>query len=447
VSFIAESARERPTIWRSLLALIVLVVLYIPIRRYTLPASLPINLEIYRVVVLVVLLLWLAALLVDPRIRLRRSGLDAPIVFFLVAILLSLIANVHRVSDVGGDVIKVVSFFLSYVLVFYLVVSVTRRRSEIDFLVAVLAGGGAILAIGAIVQAGTGFNVFDHLRAGLPFLRFHGGALSSADVFRGGGRRAYASAQHPIALGGALCLLLPLALYRAYGCGRRSWWAAVGLITLGVLAARSRTPILMLGAEFVVFLVLRVREMARLWPALVPTIIAGYLLVPGTVGAIKDSFLPKGGLVAQQAHANVGSGRVATLGPALEHEFKPHPIVGEGFGTRITQPDALVPVPNAPILDDQWLGVLLETGVIGAFGLVWLFVRTFRRFGGVAQRDPSSRGWLAAAVTASSAAYAVGMFFYDSFSFVQVTFLLLIVLGLGASTALADESEWPAQRR
>jgi hypothetical protein len=35
------------------------------------------------------------------------------------------------------------------------------------------------------------------------------------------------------------------------------------------------------------------------------------------------------------------------------------------------------------------------------------------------------------------------MFFYDAFSFIQVTFLLLILLGLGAAAAVAGESEWP----
>jgi hypothetical protein len=56
-----------------------------------------------------------------------------------------------------------------------------------------------------------------------------------------------------------------------------------------------------------------------------------------------------------------------------------------------------------------------------------------RRFGKEAKRDDSARGWLLAAVAASTAAFAVGMLTYDAFSFIQVTFLLFIMVGIGAS--------------
>ena len=44
------------------------------------------------------------------------------------------------------------------------------------------------------------------------------------------------------------------------------------------------------------------------------------LVLPGTLGAIKNSFLPAGGLVAEQQSmpGASGSGRLADLGPALQ---------------------------------------------------------------------------------------------------------------------------------
>jgi hypothetical protein len=128
----------------------------------------------------------------------------------------------------------------------------------------------------------------------------------------------------------------------------------------------------------------------------------------------------------------VGSGRLATLGPALRREFLPDPLVGEGYGTRVTTPDATVPVPNAPILDDGWLGILLETGVVGALAFAWIFARFLRLVGRAARRDHSSRGWFLAAVTASIVAYGLSMFLYDAMSFIQVTFLFFILVGLGS---------------
>ena len=70
--------------------------------------------------------------------------------------------------------------------------------------------------------------------------------------------------------------------------------------------------------------------------------------------------------------------------------------------------------------------------MVGVFAWVWLYSRFIRRLA-EAKRDPSSDGVLAAALAASAAAYAVGMFFFDAFAFIQVTFLLYFILGLGAS--------------
>jgi O-antigen ligase len=93
------------------------------------------------------------------------------------------------------------------------------------------------------------------------------------------------------------------------------------------------------------------------------------------------------------------------------------------------------------ILDDQWLGTLLETGALGFVGWLWFFACAVRRFGAEAKRDGSARGWLLASITASVAAYGVGMLTYDAFSFIQVTFLLFILIGLGS--ALTAERSAP----
>jgi hypothetical protein len=178
---------------------------------------------------------------------------------------------------------------------------------------------------------------------------------------------------------------------------------------------------------------LRPREMKRLWPAIIPLALVVHLAAPGTIGAIQDMFFPSGGLISEQKNTRVGSGRLATLGPVLRTEWEPHAIFGEGFATRITTKTDLVPVPNAPITDDQWLSTLAETGAFGALMLAWMFLRFIRRAGREAKRDPGPRGWLIAACVASVAAYAVGMFTYDAFSFIQVTFLLFIILGLGCA--------------
>jgi O-antigen ligase len=189
---------------------------------------------------------------------------------------------------------------------------------------------------------------------------------------------------------------------------------------------------LMLLVVVLTFLILRPRQTRRLWPVLVPLIAVIHIAIPGTIGSLKASLFPQGGIVKEQS-ANPGykgSGRLADVGPSLA-KLSREPLFGQGFGTRITDGIGT----NAPILDDQWLGTLVETGVVGGFAWLWLFVRALRRFGRAARRDGGDRGWLLAGATASMASYMVGMLTFDTFTFTQVTFVLFIMLGLAQVVA------------
>ncbi|MDQ2913779.1 MAG: hypothetical protein M3T56_11045 [Chloroflexota bacterium] len=446
VIVIAAIAYRTVLAWRSLLALIILVILFIPIKRYSLPASLPFNLEPYRLLVAFVAAGWLTSLLIDRRVRLRRSGLEGPLGLYAVAILSSLLANSHRVGTLSGEVQKKLAFFASFFILFYLIVSVARRARDIEFIVQVLAGGGAVLAFFAVIESRTGYNIFDHLSSAIPFLHLNGLAVPVIDD-RGGRLRVFASAQHAIALGAVFVILLPLAIYRARSRGLWQWWIAVMLLVLGALATSSRTAVVMLGVEGLVFLLLRPVEMKRLWLALIPALLVIHFAIPGALGTVRGSFFPRGGLISEQQSPRVGSGRLATLGPVLHSEYYKNPLVGEGFGTRITKATDLVPVPNGPILDDEWLGILVETGLIGALSLVWMFIRIIRRLGSEAKRDLSSRGGLLVSLTAGIAAFAVSMFLYDAFAFIQIAFMLFIFLGLGVCTYLAPAAEWAVEEK
>src|SRR3954471_21668680 len=50
--------------WRSLIGAVVVIILFVPIKRYGLPASLPIRLEPYRLAVGVVIIAWLTSALI-----------------------------------------------------------------------------------------------------------------------------------------------------------------------------------------------------------------------------------------------------------------------------------------------------------------------------------------------------------------------------------------------
>ena len=428
------------TRWDSLLVALIAVIMLIPIRRYTMPGDLPFELEPYRLLVAGLATAWLTALLIDGRVRLRRSGFEGPLALIGAACVGSVVVNGARISSLGVDaeVTKKLTFFESFLIVFYLVVSVTHRLGGVDLLVKAFVAAGATVALFAIYETRSGYNVFDHLSGVVPFLEGHDFTLNATSGRRGGRVRAMASAQHPIALGAALVMLVPLAIYLARTTGRKRWYAAAGILGLGTLATVSRTGILMLLVVGLVFVWLRPADAKRMWPALIPAVVVIHFAMPGALGTIKSAFFPEGGLIADQMKSagTRGSGRVADLGPALE-EWSANPLLGQGFGTRLVDRGRV----NAQILDNQWLKTMLETGVVGLVAWLWLYVRAIRRFGRLARDDLSPRGWFLAAVTASLAAFAAGMFTYDAFSFIQVTFLSFLLLAFGAT--LAEERQPP----
>jgi O-antigen ligase len=422
--------------WHILIATTLLVVLFIPIKRYQLPGNFPLDIEAYRIVVAFVITAWVLALIADPRVKLRRTGLEWPIGLFAVACIASIVVNWERVREfrIDGTVVKSLTFFASFILLAYLVVSIANRWAVLDFIVKVLVLGATAVALFAIVEFHTGFNAFDHLGEAVPFLHYSPLSLSAEQLSRAGRLRVYASAQHPIALSAALVLLVPFAIYLARVTGARRWWLAAALLTFGALTTISRTGVLMVVAVILVFLILRPAQTWRLWPVLPIALVLIYITLPNALGSLYSAFFPEQGLLAEQTaslqynvDASVADNRLADVGPTLE-EVSEHPFLGEGFGTRIADLNDVR--TNAPILDNQWLGILAETGIVGTAALVLLFVQAIRRLVWGARLDQSPRGWLFVAATASVVAFGVGMFTYDAFGFIQVTLLFFVVLGL-----------------
>lgn len=419
---------SRPISWTSMLTTLIGLIFFIPIKRYTLPGSLPFNLEPYRIYVALMIVAWLVALMVDPRVRLRGSRFDLPIIGVMLTAVFSLAANPGRLgtSGVSVEAIKSLTFFLSFVLVFYFVVSVVHTPELVERIVKLIVGCGAVVAVLALIEYRTNFNLFNHLGS-LPGLTYHDPKLDISSYARGGRLRVYGSAQHPIALAALLSMLLPLGAYLAFRYRSRWWTAAAAVTALGAATTVSRTGILMVCIELVVLFVLKPFEVRKILKYLPLALIVVAILAPNSIKGVYDSFFPKGGLISQQSQlvANNPNAqpRLADVGPSLR-QFTHHPFLGIGFGTRV--------LPSDTILDDQWLGSLLEVGALGVFALLALFFRSVRLLGSAARKDDGPRGLLYAACAASITAFGFGMATFDTFSFIQVTYFFFLLLALGA---------------
>jgi hypothetical protein len=427
--------------WPTMTGYVIAVLLFIPIRRFTIGGGLPFTLEPYRLLVILVLAAWLLAVLADPRARWRKTGLEGPIVAFTVVAIASIMLNLAWIAHTGitGAVGKQVSIFASFLLVMVFVSSTITTRRQLDGLIKLLVLGGTVVAVMTFYEWRSGQNLFNNMDRYIPVLRLDSARELTTDM-RGGHVRAYASAEHPIALGAMLVLLLPLAVYLYRRASQPLWLLCAALLTFGSLASGSRTAAVMLATLLVTFFFMKRKETVRLLPMLLPLFVACQVVMPGTLTTFKSILFPQGGSVIQEQEggAGAGEGRVADLGPTLA-QWSHKPFLGQGLGTRLSgQADWR---DNARILDDQWLGSLLEIGAFGVLALLWLFVRAVRMLARRAKRDATPYGWLLAALGASLVAYAVGMVTYDAFSFIQVTFLTFILLGLaGAACRIADEA-------
>jgi hypothetical protein len=434
--------------WTGGISALVLLIWLVPIKRYTLPVTLPFQLEPYRLWILVLVVALVVAALVG-RARVSAAGHGKPLLLLAVAALGAQLANNGEISANGLQTqsLKSLSYFLSFLVAFLLITSTIRHRDEIDAIVRTLVIGGAIVAVAALIEGKTHHNYFNDLHRWIPVLHDTG---QDKYNYRGGRLRVRASSQHPIALAGALLLTVPLAIYvsrRAISAARsRLWLGAALLLTAGALATVSRTAVLMLLAMTITALVFRPRQVLRRWPVLIVLLALTHFTAPGAIGHLYDAFNPKQGLVNQQSvrTSQQGSGRLADFGPGL-HRWSQKPLFGRGLGTSATtaEPSALDASGTTGIrviYDDQYLSTLISLGGLGFVGVIWFLWGAVRKLGRAVSRPAGHSDDLLLACTASTAAFAAGMFTYDAFSFVQVSLLFFVICGLGlrARAALVE---------
>jgi hypothetical protein len=423
--------------WSTAIVVLVTVIMFVPARRYAIPIPLPFQLEPYRLVLGIVIVALIVALLTKPDFRWRPVAFGVPITILLVTVLVSFLVNGMDLANAGlvETAIGGSTQLLLMLSVFFAFRQLLRSERDVMLLITVLTWAGVIVSFFALIERVARTNVFLMLGSFLPLTLLREGG----DVSRAGVARAFGSAQHPIALAVALCLLIPIAIHLAKYAGwpsnainRRIVYAgAVVMLFGGVLAAISRTAVVVLGVMFLVTLVFHPRVAAVLFAIAFPLVLLAAAVVPKVFDKMVLSFLDVDSLVASQytSAGMGGAGRLADLEPALR-EVAQRPFFGSGFGSRVVIGDEA----NAFILDNQFLGTLMETGALGVIGLAaFLLVPPIMllrfAFGQALERRHAA---LAFTVAVSIAGYIAAIFFYDAFGFFQTFFILCMLLAVGA---------------
>lgn len=334
---------------------------------------------------------------------------------FGLAMLLSYIAAARRpvealeVSSADRGLILVASWTGLVLLATDGLVS----RHELSRLLRFLVGCMALEALLGVVQYVTHTSYVDQLQ--IPGLTTQQALGSVYD--RNGLARTAGTATHPIEFGVVLTMVLPLALHFGLTDTHRSKlarWGPVVAICAALPMTMSRSAFLGLAIVLAVLLPSwppARRKVAGL--AVVAGFGAVYLLLPGVLGTMLRLFTGISGDDSARS-------RTDSYGLALDF-ITQHPVFGRGISTFL---------PSYRILDNQYLGLLIETGIVGVIAFLALLVTTLV----VARKlsrslpDPDDRS-LARSLMAAVASAGVACATFDAFGFPQVSGMLFFLIG------------------
>lgn len=453
VAYARVAKTPRVLTWPNALLAFVAVLWLVPIKTYSLPVNLPFELELYRLVILALTAAFVVSSMATKR-SVEAYTASKPLFVLAAAALASQVVNARTLNApvaTDNQALKSISLLLSLIVVFLLVSSTLDRFVDIERITAALVLGGVVVAVAALYEGRTEYNVFNQLGNWLP-----GFERNERDVLqlRGGRLRVMASAQHPIALGAAFVMLAPFALYfaaRARERSRRAAWV-IGLILLagGAAATVSRTTVAMVLAMGAVALFMRRQIIVKLLPLLLVLPIFVHAAAPGAIGGLLKSLRGEGGVsLIESLNARPGlpgSGRLADLGPAFDL-WKTSPIVGIGVDDPhigVSGGDSLPTTAGGErivpiIFDNQYLHTIVALGLLGIVALVWFVWGTARQLLRSARTTTGPPSDFLLACGAACVGYGASMMFYDSLAFIQVTLLLFIFAALGLrARALTD---------
>lgn len=295
-----------------------------------------------------------------------------------------------------------------------------RTRARLDALLRTLLGGATFMAVIGSLQFLLDLDLTPRIR--VPGLVTNGDLIGVAG--RGDLNRVAGTAGHYIEFGVLLALLAPLALHYGYYSPtrpRRAYYNALAaFLVLASFYSVSRSAVvaLLVAVTFAVT--------GWSWRRKVNMAVLGlvFLVVvravqPGLLGTLRSLF------------SNIGND------PSIEGRTKDYEVVAPLIAERPwfgRGPGTYSPVQDV-LLDNQWLNVLITTGIVGVVALAGLLATAVALAGrvgrwGVLEEDRDLGRALAAVVIAAG----VISLTFDSLSF--STFAVTLFVALGAAAAL-----------
>jgi O-antigen ligase len=303
-----------------------------------------------------------------------------------------------------------------------------RDRGALDVALRAVAFAGFVLAVMGVIQFFTGINWITLLH--WPGLTANSGFGGIGE--RSGFRRVNGTAVHAIEFSTVVGMITPIAIHLATNARRHRWWYWLQcIVLLGSLPlAVSRSGMIALAVALL-FLVASATPRQRIvLLCAAPFALVGFQgMAPHLLGTLKSLFTGAGSDISI-------AGRTADY-QAVGWYFGQSPWFGRGLGTFM---------PSLyRTLDNQYLGTLIEGGLLGLAAMCALFVGTIiatvvavRRARDRAQRN---QGY---AIAVGILIGGLMAYTFDMFGFSMAFGMLQLLLGLTGAVTRVNR---PASRR
>lgn len=321
-------------------------------------------------------------------------------------------------------------------LVLFILV-IVRSRAGLELLMRGIVMGATLSGVVGLLAVYVNLDLSSVIS--LPGLSDQG-SLLTGDLQRAGAVRPQGMAGHPLELSAVLTVSFPLAVGLATAERRRGRTGAVWVLASLVLLVAALSTI---SRSAVIAAVVAVMVMAWSWPVRRVAALAGAAIVSVFVAIALGA-----SVVTRVAGVLTGGSQDASFASrtnGLDYAFDvlpDHLWFGQGIGTYDVQ--------KQPVLDNYYLGRVVEGGLVGLLALVALLLGTLfvavaarRRFTEIGDH---STGELVNGLVGSITAFVVIGLILDVPGFQQISSLqyLLIALAGVAATAAREEPADPA---
>lgn len=436
-----NTTRILPWVIAGFLAMLWLV----PVDATTAPIPLPISSHIDRFALCAAVLVWLAVAAAAGSYgpSRRRSAINVAVLAFLLVSTASVILNIGTVvhAEELDLALDNLAKAISYAALFLVVATVVRKREIPRFavLISVLA---CVTAIGTVIQYRTGTNYFYEL-SGKLLPGFHVGVEPPSPKV--GRPLITGPTQHALALATLFAMAIPFATVGLMMAKERTrkllWGLALAIMFAGAAATLRRTAFVAPLAALIPLVIYRPREMAKLLPVGFVLLLTVVTIAPGAVQGISDEVFGHNEFRSESQIST--QGRTSDYA-AVTPDILSHPLIGRGVGTYDPNSWKTKQIPtHHRFIDNQYLKLLLETGVLGLIAYLGLGLTGIAALNRSARsRDPARAG-PALSIIGAISVFLVASAIFDDMFFVQVPYLLFFLLGLGVVVATDDERSEP----